>query len=603
MVDSLISDAHSITFEEVSNIVGIQYFGESWGSAWGDVNKDGLPDLWVPNHRNPDQLYVNQGDGRFIDEAANILGFEQKPIFDNHGAAWADIDNDGDQDLVVLSGGGGNGAIGISNRLFFNQKGKFQEVAKDYNVQYKNASARVPLWFDYDRDGSLDLLVGSRFRPNDETSLSPTVFRQRAGFFRNTGKSTGFDQIINGTFGVLSDLSGDGVPELILKSSPRAIFDTTQLPFINVANKLLAPGSKLVGEDYAAADFNGDLRIDLFVKKASGEDRLLINTEEFGLVDVTIESGITQHPGSNVAFGDVDNDKDVDLYLVTSPETLDSDEILEPAETNTPLAANSPNILYLNNGDGTFVEADQAFGAVGSAIGSGETVSVVDYDQNGFLDLFITNGRSPQNPGPNELYQNQGNENHWFKIKFQGFESNYDGVGNTVLLTSGGSTQIREQSNGMHNRVQNEQTIHFGLGRDTSVDEITVEWSLGTIQTSRDFEVDQTLLIKEGIGSNNEDTITGTRSRNTIKGLNGNDILNGNAGRDFVSGGAGDDTITGGADNDVLVGGRGSDEFRFSLQDRGVDKIRDFRKNETESDSIIDSSWRQCSTSIRSIGR
>lgn len=104
-------------FKEVTDITGISYVGQSYGGAWGDVNGDTLPDLWLTNHYDRDILYLNQGDGTFTDATSEIL-FEERGG-DTHGAAWADFDNDGDQDLVQLVGakqGLGSG----SNRLYVN---------------------------------------------------------------------------------------------------------------------------------------------------------------------------------------------------------------------------------------------------------------------------------------------------------------------------------------------------------------------------------------------------------------------------------------------------------------------------------------------------
>jgi len=117
--------AAEIKFEDVSNISGISYAGKSWGSAWGDFNGDGWPDLWLGNHGKTPNLYVNNGDGTFSDLASGVLQDDSKGR-DTHGASWADFDNDGDQDLILLTGaerGMGDGA----NLFFINEDGKFQK--------------------------------------------------------------------------------------------------------------------------------------------------------------------------------------------------------------------------------------------------------------------------------------------------------------------------------------------------------------------------------------------------------------------------------------------------------------------------------------------
>lgn len=551
-------------FKEVSDQAGIHNFGQSWGSSWSDFNGDGLPDLWVSNHRNPDALYINQGNGTFLNEFLKFVTPPQTLVFDNHGTAWADFDNDGDQDIIALSGGGGDGTIGVPNRFYVNDGGKLTDQAKELNLTYREASSRSPLWFDYDLDGKLDLLNGVRFRPNDPTSLPVTIFRQDIDGFHDVRAKTDLDQVSDATYGILTDLSGDHRLDLVLKSKPRAVFDLNSKGLENIADNVLVKNTALNGEDYAAADFNGDQRIDLFVKKTNGQDRLLINSPKQGLSDQTEQSGIEVNPGSSVVHGDFDNDRDVDLYIVTK--------------------GNSPNVLYLNNGDGTFKKSINALGAAGASLGTPEVVSSADFDQNGFLDLFVTNGRQPSNTAPAELFKNQGNGNHWLQIDFQGIESNRDGIGNTVWLTSAdGLTQIREQSNGIHNRTQNHQRVHFGLGESPTIQKLEVLWSLGVRQTFTNFEGDKVLLVQEGIGNSGEDTIVGTANDNILQGLSGNDTLIGLGGRDVLAGGPGNDILIGGEDRDKLRGGQGQDKFQLSLTDDGVDVIEDFSPNETDS--------------------
>ena len=122
---SLLSPAWSdIQFEDVSQHAGITRIGESWGNAWGDFDGDGYLDLWATNHKQKPSLYRNNGDGTFTDIIDEV--WDANPHADTHGVAWADFDNDGDQDLVVLSGsGGGINATNAKqkNHLYVNENG------------------------------------------------------------------------------------------------------------------------------------------------------------------------------------------------------------------------------------------------------------------------------------------------------------------------------------------------------------------------------------------------------------------------------------------------------------------------------------------------
>jgi hypothetical protein len=196
-------------------------------------------------------------------------------------------------------------------------------------------------------------------------------------------------------------------------------------------------------------------------------------------------SGFSDHSTAciSVVAGDFDNDMDIDLYLVCAG----------PIQ-------NLPNILYENDGTGHFIEVPNAGGAPGSELGRGNQVVSADYDRNGFLDLFVTNGAG-QPPfayeGPHQLFHNKGNTNHWLEIDLQGTISNRDAIGAHIELEAGGVTQIKIQSGGMHNFSQNHQRVHFGLGQNTKADRITIRWPSGVLQELNEIAANQILHIVE----------------------------------------------------------------------------------------------------------
>ena len=211
-------------------------------------------------------------------------------------------------------------------------------------------------------------------------------------------------------------------------------------------------------------------------------DSLFLQTKD-GFREATAVSRVdVPTAGRAVVAADFDNDMDVDLYIVCS---------------NT--VTNLPNILYENRGDGTFQIVSEAGGAEGSPVGRGENVTAVDYDRDGFVDLFVTNGlgAKPFNNGPSQLFRNTGNSNHWLEIDLEGVVSNRDGIGTRLLATSGGVTQLREQSGGMHKYAQNHQRVHFGLGDNTTVDQLIVKWPSGMVQEIHDIPSDQIIRVVE----------------------------------------------------------------------------------------------------------
>jgi len=185
-----------------------------------------------------------------------------------------------------------------------------------------------------------------------------------------------------------------------------------------------------------------------------------------------------------VVAADFDNDMDEDLYMVcTGP------------------VKNLPNRLLENDGQGGFTVVPNAGGAAGSMLGRGDTVVVADYDRDGFLDLFVTNGTDPAGPfvedGPHQLFRNVGNGNHWIEIDLVGVPPNRDAIGAFVEVVAGGKRQIRAQGGGMHRLSENHARVHFGLGANRRIDEIRIRWPDGRQQFLKNVQADQILTIEE----------------------------------------------------------------------------------------------------------
>ncbi len=211
-------------------------------------------------------------------------------------------------------------------------------------------------------------------------------------------------------------------------------------------------------------------------------NRLLIH-DNGRFVDRTMRSGLAAPDNCHsVSAGDFDNDMDVDLYLVCSGPLV-----------------NLPKVLYQNLGDGRFIPILDEWSAPGSLKGLGESVAVADYDLDGFLDLFVTNGLGipPFNNGPHQLYRNLGNDNHWLQIDLVGTRSNRDGIGAKLLASTGRVTQLRIQGGGMHSRSQNFQRVHYGLGKYQEVDRLIIEWPSGVHQELCNIPADRVISVRE----------------------------------------------------------------------------------------------------------
>ena len=178
-----------IAFEDVTAQSGIDYNGPSFGASWGNFDDDGLPDLWTGNHANPDlppALWVNSEDGTFHSENLPV----EVDRGDLHGAAWADYDNDGDQD-ILLQAGALNGTSSDPNRFFENQNGTLVEKAFDLGLDYPEGRGRTPLWLDWNNDGKLDVILSNAAR--DDGRAPTALFTQDSnGIFVDKSAETGF---------------------------------------------------------------------------------------------------------------------------------------------------------------------------------------------------------------------------------------------------------------------------------------------------------------------------------------------------------------------------------------------------------------------------
>lgn len=216
--------------------------------------------------------------------------------------------------------------------------------------------------------------------------------------------------------------------------------------------------------------------------------RLFMNREG-GMREESDKRGVNTRAlaGANVVAGDFDNDMDVDLFILASSEI-----------------GQQENLLLLNDGTGHFQVVKAAGGAAGSPSGVADSVTTVDFDGDGFLDLLVANGGSmgrslglPSDGGNYQLFRNKGNGNHWLKIDLQGTCSNRDGIGAIVRVTAGGVTQTRVQDGGVHHRGQNHARLHFGLAKNKQADSVIVHWPSGVVQELPGAKANQVLRAEE----------------------------------------------------------------------------------------------------------
>ena len=243
----------------------------------------------------------------------------------------------------------------------------------------------------------------------------------------------------------------------------------------------------------ASAPISGLQSTGLWPTDLPGRPTLLMNRGGT-FVDETVAAHLDARVQcGSVTAGDFDNDMYVDLYLACRTG-----------------ASNIANILYHNNGNGTFTAVPDAAGAAGpiglaisDGAGTADSAVTADYDEDGFLDLFVTNGFNLQPRyigGPNSLFHNNGNHNHWIELDLVGVNSDRDATGARVYATALGVTQFRVQDGRYHRWSQDSKRIHFGLAGATSVS-LQVKWPSGLVQTFPNVAANKLYTITEGAAS------------------------------------------------------------------------------------------------------
>ncbi len=266
------SSSHAqIQFEEKTTSAGKFDDVESWGASWGDMNGDLWPDLFVTNHRMRPSLFRNNGDGSFTNV---VLQWDKSrtwlndPLADEHGGSWSDFDEDGDLDLSVITG------ISFDGHLFINTGDGFVESGASFGVT-NDREGRLPLWFDYNNDGNIDLayMSGSSARMFEWTENAPNT-PPFAPFPYKTVSDFSDSKLghwcFRNQYGFLIDLDGDDVMELVCASEgnfPQHALDyeggvfeiNTELLTDQVSNSV----------DSTTGDFNGDLLPDILVMRGN----------------------------------------------------------------------------------------------------------------------------------------------------------------------------------------------------------------------------------------------------------------------------------------------------------------------------------------------
>ncbi len=515
-----------IDFHHHNGAFGKKYLPETLGPgcAFLDYDNDGWQDLLFIDgtawrgasspHTGSLRLYRNNRNGTFTD-VTKAAGLEIE--FYGLGVAVGDFNNDGYVDLYVTGVG--------QNRLFRNTgRGTFVDVTKQSGLGDRRGFSTSCLWFDYDRDGHLDLFVCNyvRWSPENDVFCSADgvhksyctpeayhgttcwLFRNKgdgtfedvtakAGIFDNSSKSLGVAML---------DYDNDGWPDLFVANDtqPNKLYrnkrdGTFQEVAVRAGVAFSEDGKARAGMGVDVADFDNSGTSSVVVTNFDREMLALYKSAGGGLFsDLAPGNAVGRATRKSLGFGcfffDANLDGNLDLLVVNGH----IDDIMQKV-TDTPYAQ-APQ-LFLNDGAGQLEDvADEVGGGFANPkIGRGAACGDLDHD--GDLDVVITT-----NGGPAFVYRNDvSSSNHSLRLRLAGTKSNRSAIGAKVKIHFGGGRQgSRLVKSGSSYLSQSELPVTFGTGSANMVDLLVVEWPSGRVEEFRKVKSAKAYVITEEQG-------------------------------------------------------------------------------------------------------
>jgi len=519
-----ITEKAGITFKHVSSPEK-KYIVESMsgGVALFDYDNDGYLDIYLVNSLTVDMvrskqktrsaLYHNNGDGTFTDvtDKAGVgdIGWGM-------GVAIGDYNNDGFDDIYVT-------CLGPNHLLKNNGNGTFTDVTQKAGVGDPRWSAGAA-FVDYDNDGKLDLFV-SNYVDFDVNHL-PEFGKDRTCQFKGIPVQCG-PRGLSGAGDSLYHNNGDGT-------------------FTDVSKKAgVSDPDGYYGLGVIASDFDGDGLVDIYVANDSTPNFLYHNNGDGTFKDIGFNSGTavnengSEQGSMGVTLGDYDHDGKLDLFITNFDDdynTLyhndghgsftdvsyaakvaavslpyvgwgtkfcdyDNDGWVDLFVVNGHVYPQLPtyrqrNLVHHNNRDGTFTEVGAQLCAPFSEKRTGRGAAFGDIDNDGDVDVIINNLDGP----PQLLRNDGGNANNSVLIKLIGSKSNRDGIGARVTVVAGDLKQLDEVHSGDSYLSQSDMRLPFGLEKRTKIDLIEVHWPSGVVDKIANVSANKILTIKEGQG-------------------------------------------------------------------------------------------------------
>ncbi|MBN4072553.1 VCBS repeat-containing protein [Crocinitomix catalasitica] len=537
-----ISFLNTLTERDTFNYINFQYMYNGGGVALGDINNDGLCDIYFTGNQVSDKLYLNQGGMKFKDITKEAIGEELAKEGWHTGVTMADVNNDGYLDIYVSRSGLETFSEDMKRNLLYinNQDNTFSEKGKEYGIAVSRSTNQAA-FFDMDNDGDLDLYVMNRPYPDfnckytDRSNFpySDNLFENVDGKYIDISKEAG---IQNDTYGLgiaISDINNDGLQDILIANdyvAPDFLYinqgDNT---FVNELNLRIGHICNFsMGNDIA--DFNNDGLVDIMSVDMVSEDHVLskktmagmepdkfweavangshyqymFNTMQLNNGDGTFSemaqlAGVSKTDWSWAPlFADFDNDGLKDLFISNGYrrdlrdrdynkyideiqyDHTDFEDILS-LTTSTKIE----NYFFKNMGDLKFkkVMTDWSMDVDVNSNGA----SYADLDNDGDLDMVVNNMEDVSAILENKLKSG----NHYLQVKC---DRNYDGLKVTVKANGQIFYQELHMTRGFQSSVG--KVLHFGLGEVTKIDEVEVIFNDSKVYSQKDVAVDQLLEIK-----------------------------------------------------------------------------------------------------------
>jgi hypothetical protein len=494
------------------------------GVCVGDFDGDGWQDIYFVNGRDlygrgivaRNALYHNNGDGTFTD-VTNQAGVPGTGY--GLGCVWGDYDNDGSPDLYVTQFG--------RNVLYHNNgDGTFTDVTDKAGVAGVASGTMfhgAATFFDYDRDGRLDLYVGGYVTLDKDSprycnivdlgivsSCPPAVYKgSPAILYHNNGDGTFTD--VTSAAGIYQpegknlsvaavDYDDDGWPDLFVANDGLfaylyhnqhdGTFTEVGLP---AGMALTGRGKTMAAMCISLGDYDNDGRLDLYISDfQKSSDHIWHNEGNGSFEEVSDLVGITIPTHNVLSFGggffDYDNDGWLDLFIANGHVYPEVEQSAQKASFK------QINSLFRNDGKGRFVEVTQSAGNGFQRPYVGRGAAFADFDNDGYVDIVVANNGDP----PLLLHNGGGAGNHFVNFKLVGTQSNRDAMGARIRIRAGTLSQTREIYGGGSYFSQSDLRANFGLGPATRVESVEISWPSGQKQTFKDVDANKFYRIEEG---------------------------------------------------------------------------------------------------------